>query len=266
MIIDTHTSIPPEFLRPRLDKLFEKATVEGLLSRMEKAGIDLAVVWSIARDPNEVQRINDWISSLCEKYPNKLVGFANVYPPRVKESLREIDRAINKLKLIGIKIHPEVQKFRLDDPSVIKILKRAKEYDLPVVTHVASPAYNPIALDKAREMQEDADRKEPFAKASYLLKVIKAYDDPKFFAAHMGGLYVEKIRESNISFQTTGVCKEAIEYGVESVGAERIVYGSDFPFFEVIDEVKKVKEAKISKEAKEKILGENFKRILKFKL
>ncbi|MEM2896648.1 MAG: amidohydrolase family protein [Candidatus Bathyarchaeia archaeon] len=266
MIIDTHTSIPPEFLRPRLDKLFEKATVEGLLSRMEKAGIDLAVVWSIARNPDEVSRINDWISSLCEKYPDKFVGFANVYPPRVKESLKEIDRAVDKLRLIGIKFHPEVQKFRLDDPSVLKILKRAKEYALPVVTHVASPAYDPVPLDKAKIMQEEADRKEPFAKASYLAKIIRAYDDPKFFAAHMGGLYVEEIRRSNISFQTTGVCKEAIEYGVENVGAERIVYGSDFPFFEVIDEVEKVKEAKILKEDKEKILGENFRKVLEAKV
>lgn len=266
MIIDTHTSIPPDFLRPRLDKLFEKATVEGLLSRMEKAGIDLAVVWSIARDPNEVQKINDWISSLCQKYPNKFIGFANVYPPRIEESLKEIDRAVDKLKLVGIKIHPEVQKFRLDDPSVIEILKRAKEYDLPIVTHVASPVYNPVPLEKAKILQEEADKKEPFSKASYLVKVIKVYDDPKFFAAHMGGLYLKEIRESNISFQTTGACKEVIEYGVESVGAERIVYGSDFPFFEVLDEVKKVKEAKISKEAKEKILGENFRKILKFKL
>jgi predicted TIM-barrel fold metal-dependent hydrolase len=63
--------------------------------------------------------------------------------------------------------------------------------------------------------------------------------------------------------QTAGACVEAIEYAHDGIGPERVIFGSDFPFFEVSDEIAKVRTAEIPKTAQDRILGENAEKLLK---
>lgn len=93
---------------------------------MELNDIDVSVIWVIAISPNEVRKVNNWVSEVVRKHSDKFVGFASVHPPHVNEALAELDRAIKKLELSGLKLHPDVQGFRIDDPSVDAILARAK--------------------------------------------------------------------------------------------------------------------------------------------
>jgi predicted TIM-barrel fold metal-dependent hydrolase len=72
---------------------------------------------------------------------------------------------------------------------------------------------------------------------------------------------MEEIRNSNISFQTTGVRKETIEYACQHVSAERVLFGSDFPWFQVEEEIRKVREAAISPNERELIFNGNAKRM-----
>lgn len=261
MIIDSHISVPPDFSRAKV-KIFEKITVENVLNWMNKLGVDSSVVLTVAQTPNEVSRCNDWNAKLMQNYPDKFLGFANVYPPNIKEALAELDRAITKLNLVGLKLHPEVQRFSMDDPSVITILERAKEYDIPVIFHVASPAYRPFPSHLGGFAQEIVDMESLYSKSTSLRKIIPSYNSRKLIAAHMGGLYWPEVERSNISFQTTGACVEAIEYAYLSVGPDKILYGSDFPFFDPAEEIAKIKRAHIPEDAKKKILGENIKNML----
>jgi uncharacterized protein len=272
MIIDSHTSVPPDWLLPLLgdrQKFFERATIPNLLTSLRKAGVDKAILFSIARKPEHVTRINDFIAEECGKHPDELVGFANIYPPNLKDALAEIDRAVGELGLAGLKIHPLVQNFRLDHPNVPLVLERAKEYSLPIIIHVASAVTKNILNGEvfeeaqALELQEKADEKESNAKSAYLAKVVDHYNHRMLYAAHLGGITIKEIQDSKISFQTPGATVQGIEYAVKTVGADRITFGSDFPLLEVKDELDKVKKANITDIDKRKILGENLRIVLK---
>ncbi len=261
MIIDTHSSFRPEFVPPK-EKIYENATEEKFLKIMEAAGVDMAVIWFVPPNPNDVSRINDWISETVARHPDKLIGFANIYPPHEEAALKEVDRALNKLGLKGIKLHPLVQGYRMDDPSVLRILEKACEYDVPVVVHVTSPVYRPFPDYMGGLMQEVADFDSKWTKSTFLKEVFHHYNSRKFCAAHLGGIYDAQIENSKISFQTTGACVSAIEYAYLAVGPERIVLGSDYPFNDMANEVAKIKRARIPEEAKNMILGENARKIL----
>ena len=272
MIIDAHTSIPPDWLRQTLgdrQRVFEKATISALLGRLDDSGVDKAILFSIARKPEQVSRVNDFIADHCKRHPDRLIGFANVYPPDVKGALAEIDRAVGVLGMVGLKIHPLVQGFRVDHPSATEILERAKEYGLPIIIHASSAVTDDVLgseifhESRALELQGRADERQPNAQSSYLVNVVGHYNDRKLYAAHLGGVVLKTIQDSNISFQTPGATVEGIEYAVKVVGADRITFGSDFPLLEIRDELEKVKRCHISEADKKKILGENVRKALR---
>ena len=197
MIIDAHTSVPPDWLRSSMrdSEPYKTVTIHGLLEHMEKSGVDRAVLFSVARKPEHVRGINDFIADECKKRPDKFIGFANIHPPNLKEALDEIDRAAGELNMAGLKIHPIVQNFRLDHPTVPEVLEKAKEYGFPIIIHVSSPVheYNLegeiFTEDRALELQRKAEKERGGnAAAAYLVKVMDHYDDWNLQSAHMGGI------------------------------------------------------------------------------
>lgn len=262
LIVDTHTTVPkPGTSRARLHPIFDKATEEGLLRRMDELAVDKAVIWYIGRDNKETIIHNNWVASLVNRHSSRFIGFFCVYPLDINEALKEVKRCIAMPEFNGLKMHPRAQNFKMNDPSVLKIIQEVKEHDIPVVLHVTTAAYEPLTPIEAKRVQAQRDNsKEGYLAASrWLLDVIKIYNSRKVIAAHMGGLYDPAIQESEITFQTPGACVEAIEYAYDKLGAERIIFGSDFPFFEISDEIMKIKKAEIPSAAKDKILGGNAK-------
>lgn len=265
-IVDTHTTVPrPDTPDAKLDPILSKSTKSGLLERMDKLGIDRAVLWYIGLDYEETVVNNNWIASLVRRHPDRLIGFTCVYPLDVDGALKELKRCIDLPEFKGLKMHPSVQNFKMNDPSVLRVVREAKEYNIPLVLHVTTAASEPLTAAEARRIQQQRDESEEghLSASKWLWDVIKTYNSPKVIAAHMGGLYEPRIQESTITFQTTGACTEAIEYAYETVGAERVIFGSDFPFFEISDEIAKIRKAKIPSAAKKKILGDNAEKLLK---
>jgi predicted TIM-barrel fold metal-dependent hydrolase len=108
----------------------------------------------------------------------------------------------------------------------------------------------------------DSESSNPYSSSALLASIVKHYNSRKVFSAHLGGIYRAEIERSKISFQTTGACVSAIEYACRVVGPDRIVFGSDNPFFDPAEEINKIRMANIPEKSKEKILGKNMEEIL----
>jgi len=257
MIIDIHSSIIPDDseTKARLGittEYYDQCTVTQQLRRMEESGIDSAVVWTAIPFESEwVMARNHWLAEEIAKHQGKFIGFAALYPMDLKESLKALEQAIVKLGLSGIKVHPLAQQFRFNDPKFIELVKEIAALDVPLVIHV----------DMREPGLKDREEVTEWAKPKFLLDVLTFYDSPNLMAAHMGGILIEEIRNSKISFQTTGVQKETIEYACQQVGAERVLFGSDFPSFQVEEEIRKVQEADISPKEREIIYSGSAKKM-----
>ena len=280
MIIDMHTHIFPEKIAASVieklsltsrTKYFSDGTINGLKSSMDAAQIDYSVILPVATTAKQVEKINSSAAALNEKHFGEgIISFGCIHPDFT--NYREELSRVKNHGLKGIKIHPVYQDTNLDDTKYMRILDRAAELDLIVVTHAGFDIGFPGVVRCSPQMAK---------------KVVDTVGDFKFVAAHMGGWknwseVLKILRGTKIYIDTsfsTGkiiprsdfVWKEEdlklldaaqfIEF-VKTFGAERILFGTDSPWTSARSSIEFIKNLPISDADKDKILGLNAKKIL----
>ena len=244
MIIDAHTHLGISYNAWWKNEISE----DEFILTMDEWKIDKSCVsyFGINYNPEEG---NDIVANFINKYPNRLIGFACVSPLMYKTAVNEVIRAKNDLGMKGIKLHPFANNYYSDSPIVFPVIEKAIELDLPLLFHSGS---------------------DEFSHPRNLANLAKLYPEAKIIMAHMGGnSYFEAIHvasvNKNIILDTAESCNfyGIINYAIDFVGEDRIVFGSDFPSTNMGPELSKIKDANITKIQKEKILGLNMKRTLK---
>jgi predicted TIM-barrel fold metal-dependent hydrolase len=227
MVIDFHAHIYP-------DKIAVKAvanicdfyripmqgsgTVRGLLESGRKGGIDRFVVFSAAAVPSQVESIHNHIASVCAEHP-EFIGFGTMHRDFGNPET-EIGRLAG-LGLKGIKLHPDMQKFNIDDERMMDIYALL-EGRLPVIFHTGDYRY-------------------PFSHPARLARVLDAFPRLCVVAAHFGGwslfdLALEYFRDRRCYLDVSSAIpflgkKRSVEL-VRIYGAERILFGSDYPMWD----------------------------------
>lgn len=266
MIVDMHASITDvdslevySHLKPSPDSGNPAdCTVDATLRRMDQNQMESSVVWRIGRSTEECSRNNTWVAEMAAKHADRFIPFATAYVPDPESAIKEIDRAILDLGMAGVKIHPNVMGFELNSKGAQEVVGHVATLDVPFVTHVShtlsrdlpSKAHEPGELYKGYDSNPNSN---PY----FLRDIADLYDSPRFQAAHMGGILFDWIKNSTITFQTTGATVDVIQWALDNLGANRIVFGSDFPFYLVEDEIKKVLDLDASDEVKNQILSGN---------
>ncbi len=119
-----------------------------ILDRMDAAGVDMAMVRSLA------QRIeNDFIISLVRAHPKRLFGFGQVVPS-ADDALDEIAR-IAEAGLSGLKLHPSLHGYHVADHGLLDpSFEACAKHRLPVLINALDDAFcAPLAIEEiAREI------------------------------------------------------------------------------------------------------------------
>lgn len=104
---------------------------------------------------------------------------------------------------------------------------------------------------------------------SELAELAARFPEQQFLCAHAGGEWQKGIRavrgQENILVETSGFDATAgfIEMAVRELGAKRIVFGSHLPSRSLGTELGKIVGAEISETDKQRILGQNYRELLK---
>ena len=162
IIVDAHLH-----LDERIDGGVESAA-KVLDQQLEDAGISRAVVLHLQTQPwTHIEFAN-----AINKFP-RLVGFVNVHPYD-EDCFAQLKDAIQKLGYLGLKLHPRLQEFSIEDERVEKLVNFAGEIGAPVLID-AFP-------DGTHLMQG-------FTPLAYA-KLAKRCPGTRIIIAHMGGHYV----------------------------------------------------------------------------
>lgn len=260
MLIDFHTHVFPDKLAPRAMEILSReaalvpqsdGTVSGLLSSMEKSGVDISVVLGIATNPHQQRSVNDFLIELNKN--EKIFAFGSVHPD-ADDALYELER-IKAAGLKGVKLHPEYQGFYADDEKMIPIYKKISSLGLITVFHAGFdygylPPYH--------------------AMPSHLAGALKHFSSP-VVAAHWGGLncsgeVLEKLCRLplyfDISFGYGSIAKPTALKIIEKHGADKILFGSDSPWHNPVFEKNMLELLEISEDEKQKIYCQNAKKLL----
>lgn len=276
MIIDFHTHVfPPEICSHREDYLqrdptFQTlyssprarlATAPQLLESMDAAGIDKSVVVSFAwRDREIRRRTNDYILEQASGGGGRLIPFCVIDPASSDASL-ELERCV-KAGARGLgELRPDDQGYDLSPGGPADLLvSAAKTYGLVILFHVSEP------------VGHEYPGKEGLSLDSFY-RFIEAAPEAKIVGAHWaGGLpfyaLMPRARTNlvNVYFDSagTGLLYEASVYrhAIDIAGADRVLFGSDFPFFSQMRSRREVDRVELSKEEERLVLSENARRLL----
>ena len=260
-IIDAHAHIYPEKIAAKatdtigifydIKMEMPAGTAEQLLEDGRRAGISRYVVHSVATTAHQVRSINEFIKRECEAHP-EFIGFITLHQDLTEEEVfKEVEWALAN-NMHGIKLHPDFQKFNIDDEAVEKFY-RAAEGKLPILFHIGDDRYD-------------------YSKPYRLVNIAKKYPNVSFIAAHFGGyrcwedspLYVGL---DNVYFDTCSSLpfistKKAHEL-IKLLGADRFFFATDFPMWDATSELERFNKIPLTKEEREKIFSGNIKRLLK---
>lgn len=281
MIVDIHTHTFPDKIAPKaIEKLkrsshtqpFGDGTAAGLQRARQRAGVDCCVVLPVATSPRQVLHINDraiWANDVYTE--TGLLSFGAIHPDFSdwKQELARLERS----GIRGIKIHPVFQGVNLNDLRYLRILDRAAELGLAVLTHTGYDIDFPEAVCCTPQM---------------VLQVYQELGDTVMILAHMGGWRqweeAEDLLVQTPYYLDTAYCtgsivplegeewtggsrktmpREQFLRFVKKFGADRILFGTDSPWRDQKKCRETMEKLPISQKEKNRILGENAKRLLR---
>ncbi len=261
-IFDAHCHIFPEKIAAKasvnIGKFYDlhmdyDGSVKTLMELYKPVGVDKCLVQSVATTPAQVQSINNFIAESVKEYPDTFVGFCSLHPQMEKKEIEaEIDRTIS-LGLKGIKLHPDFQKFQIDERKAYDIYEPA-EGRLPILFHTGDYRYD-------------------YSSPKRLANALKDFPNLTVIGAHFGGwsewadgekyladnpnVYVDT---SSSLYEVTPA--QAKEY-ITAFTPDRVMFGTDYPMWSIIDELKRMEKIDLSDEDREKIMYKTAARLLK---
>lgn len=262
MVIDFHTHAFPEKIAERaIASLIEgcngeympcsNGTVSGLVSNMNKFGVDISVVQPVITKPSQTESLNTWAKEItCDN----LISFGGIHPA-TDDYKRDID-FVCELGLPGIKLHPEYQQFYVDDFEMLKIYDYALNKGLIILFHAGyDPAFPPPIHSSPKQFAE----------------IAKQMQGGTIVLAHLGGQrqwddVLKYIAGTNLYLDTSMGFKyysnDQFLQIVEKHGADKILFGSDAPWSRAGDEIEILNSLPLTQQQKDLILCENAKRLL----
>ncbi|GAB4245852.1 MAG: amidohydrolase family protein [Thermoleophilia bacterium] len=207
---------------------------DGLYGLMEDCGLDKVVVFH----PD-----NALVASVLDEARGVYgLVWSN---PRQPGFLQEARELLADSRFRGVKLHPLLDGYHPNDPSVHPLMDLLAETGRPCLVHTGHPIFSlPWSVEE----------------------LAAAKPDTKVIFGHMGHgniIYINAaidaaVRRSNIYLETSGMPMHAkIREAVERVGAERVLYGSDAPFHHPDVEMLKVRLSGLSVEDIDRVLGAN---------
>ncbi len=246
------------------------ANPEQMLADMDSAGIERAILLGWYWEKQETcDQQNLWHAEWVKAHPDRFTAFAAVQPMAGDTAFEALLRAIDMgLKGIG-EMLPPAQGFSHTNPTWLQILQWAQEEGLPLTIHVTEAAGHdyPGKVDTPLEEYQWLARQFP---------------ELKIILAHWGGgLPFYELNSTcrkifkNVYYDTAAspllYHKKVFRVVADIVGADKILFGSDYPLrlypkkeklpgFERF--LQEVDTAGLRENEKEKILGGNARKLL----
>ena len=229
--------------------------VETWLAAMEAAGIAQAII-SVAAGGLQVEgladtrRANDLIAKAVREYPDRFpIGLASIEVRHGEAGLAEVRRVMTETGLSGLVFHTSFEGFGVDSPVFVGVLAALGEGPALVLMHsTPDTRANPIAIAAV------ACR---FPQIQFLL-------GHPVFTEEQRRQCVEAVQANeNINLDVAYQADPATtEFFVREVGAHRVFFGSDAPYFEPAQVIASIESAKITEAEREKVFCGNAERLI----
>ncbi|MDR1014066.1 MAG: amidohydrolase [Coriobacteriales bacterium] len=256
-IVDAHCHIYPDKIAAKAVEsvgrfygleMRGEGSVTNLLASQKQAGITASLVHSVALRAGNVQSINDFIAEQARLHPS-LIGFATMHQD-FEDVEAEVERCV-ALGLKGFKLHPDSQGVDADDPRLMR-LYGIIEGRLPLILHCGDYRWDNSHPRRIKE-------------------ILHSFPRLVLNAAHFGGwslydLAVEYLEDENcfmdLSSASVYLGPRRTTELIRLYGADRILFGSDYPMWSPAEEVERFMGNDLSDAEREQICWHNAERFI----
>ncbi len=173
-------------------------------------------------------------------------------PSNSEKCLHALKEAVAWPGFAGLKLHPSFHRTGADDPVYGQAWQFAAEHDLAILAHTWSISdYNPVQRYSTPERFEAYVRR--FPQVRFVLGHAGGRGSGRREAVRMAKVYPNVF----LDFAGDIYCYRLIEMLVQSVPAEKILFGSDFPWMDPRANLLRVLLAEVEEEVKRRILWRN---------
>ncbi len=240
--------------------------LETFFLQMGVAGIERAVLLPIAcrRARQDAVSSNEQVAELCAM-SRRFIGFASV-DPLAKGAPQELENAVQKLGLKGLKLDPALQDFPPDAPKVFPVYEAAAALRIPMLLHTGMSWAPGTTLERGHPLRlEEPIRRFPalnfvlahFAWPWVWEAVALALKYPNVYL-DTSCLYYDSPREFFQFVFNKQIPTTVIERSLRN----QVVFGSNYPRVEIKNMVHALKSLPLTEGCLRKILGENAQRLL----
>lgn len=197
----------------------------------------------------ECVRCNDLVLDQMDQEPDLAYGFCYVSQEHGQRAVEEIRRCVRN-GMSGVKLWVAV---KCSDERTFPIVEEAIGLDVPILQH----SY--LRWEEILPQESKPDE---------IAALARRYPEMTMIMAHMALRWREGIDAvkdcPNVLVDTSGSDPElgSVEYAVQELGVERVLFGSDGPGRDMLCQIGRVLAADISSEDREKVMRLNSERLL----
>jgi aminocarboxymuconate-semialdehyde decarboxylase len=267
----------------------EKADMEARIKMMDEAGVDLQALSVSSTQPyfererdgaDSAREANDAYAELINRYPKRFAAFAALPLPHVDAALKELERAIDQLHFVGVTFGTSVMRRSAAEEAFEPIYAEMNRRGLTLFVH---PAGLGICSHLLNDFGLTWPIGAPFEDTMFAMHVIQRqipqrYPKIKIIIPHLGGAIpalftridttkpmfaaqngeLPSVTMRRMWYDTVAQGNSAaLRCACEQFGADRLVYGSDYPYQlhdQYLGSVRYVQEAGLPKADVDKIL------------
>jgi 2,3-dihydroxybenzoate decarboxylase len=238
-------------------------------------------------------RINDDLSDFAKKHPERFFCFASLPLQNPQAAADELERCVTKLGFKGAIVHGHTNFHYLDERQFDCVWAKAEELDVPISLHVIDPALDQIKIYEGCHELLGPSWNWNVENATHILRMVcngvfKRFPKAKLIAGHMGeGLpyYLGRIDEGFVSFLGHSLKKidrmpsdyiknniyvstsgkyfpPTLRCAIDAMGIDKIIFATDFPFFDMKEAVSQIESSNLSDYEKECIYFRNAEKLL----
>ncbi|HEU4759998.1 MAG TPA: amidohydrolase family protein [Dehalococcoidia bacterium] len=210
-----------------------------------------------------LQRRNQWTCQVAREHP-RLVPFIGLDPCMSEAELLQEVEARHSEGAAGIKLHPAAQRFYPDDRRLFPVYDRAQALGLPIIYHSGAFVLGPNPSDHAHP------RRFPDVLAAFpRLTVVLGHAGFGDFAAcgelarQFPNVFFDCCAVINGTEPSPTLSDGEAAAAIRLVGADRIMFGSDYPWFDPALDAARLQRLPLADPEKRAVLYDNAVRILR---
>ncbi len=259
-LIDTHAHIYPDAIAAKAARSIGtfydmpvgmNGTVDSLLAHGTAAGISRFLVQSVAVTWERAHAINDFIARSVAEHPDRFIGFGAIHPAHP-----DIDAELDRIMVYGfkgIKLHPDIQQFCMDDPAAIRLLEAMEERHLALLVHAG-------------------DKRYPYSQPERIARALDHVPSLRAICAHLGGWSVWSDAWKILAGRSTvwvdtssslfAISPDEAVKVIHRYGASQVFFGTDYPMWRPEEEVARFAALPLTPVEREQIAHKNFEKFI----